>query len=378
LDYYDREGNIDQAISLLGRAIQVDPQSAASSAALSEAYFDKNRPNPDPQWMKLAAESANKAVSLDDNLAAAHISMGLVKMESGDSAGAEKEFRRAADLDPKSARPHHSLAALYDKTGKSDQAVQELKRALELDPKDWVSYMELGLNAYQAANYKGAAENWERALQLEPNNVPALRNLGAVYHALGRDDDAAATLQRALEIKPSADVYNNLGTIRFYQGRYQEAVPVFEKAIALGANSGERWGSLADAYRWTPGDEEKTKQAYQTAIRMTREDIDKNPQDPQLKSDLALYLAKSGDKAGALQAQKQVEQLHSADPGILYDSATVYELLGNRDKALESLLAAVKAGQELNDIKNDPELVSLRADPRYHLNIEGAAAKAGP
>ena len=378
LDYYDREGNIDQAISLLGRAIQVDPQSAASSAALSEAYFDKNRPNPDPQWMKLAAESANKAVSLDDNLAAAHISMGLVKMESGDSAGAEKEFRRAADLDPKSARPHHSLAALYDKTGKSDQAVQELKRALELDPKDWVSYMELGLNAYQAANYKGAAENWERALQLEPNNVPALRNLGAVYHALGRDDDAAATLQRALEIKPSADVYNNLGTIRFYQGRYQEAVPVFEKAIALGANSGERWGSLADAYRWTPGDEEKAKQAYQTAIRMTREDIDKNPQDPQLKSDLELYLAKRGDQAGALQAQKQVEQLHSADPGILYDSATVYELLGNRDKALESLLSAVKAGQELNDIKNDPELVSLRADPRYHLNVEGAAAKAGP
>jgi eukaryotic-like serine/threonine-protein kinase len=379
LDYDDREGNVDRAIGLLGRAIQLDPQSAASSAALSEAYFDKNRPNPDPQWMKLASESANQAVRLDDNLAAAHVSMGLVKMESGDSAGAEKEFRRAADLDPKNSRPHDYLAALYDKTGKSDQALQELKRALEMDPKSWVSYMELGLNRYQAANYTGAAENWERALKLEPDNVPALRNLGAVYHQLGRDDDAAGALQRALEIKPSADVYNNLGTIRFYQGRYQEAVPVFEKAIALGANNAERWGSLADAYRWAPGDKEKATQAYQTAIRMTHEEIEKTPEDPQLWSDLALYFAKSGDKAGALQAQKRVEQLHSADPGISYDSATVYELCGNRDKALESLLAAVKAGQELNDIKNDPELVSLRADPRYHLNIESAvAAKPNP
>ncbi len=378
LDHFDREGNLDQAISLLARAVQLDPQSAGSAAALSEAYYLKNRPNPDPQWMKLASDYANKALSLDDDLAAAHISKALVLMESGDSAGAEKQLRTAADLDPKSARPHQYMAALYDKTGKSDQAIQELKRALQLDPKDWASYMELGLNAYKAANYKDAAENWEQALKLEPDNVLALRNLGAAYHALGRDDDAAAALQRALEIKPAADVYNNLGTIRFYQARYQDAVPVFEKAIALGANDAERWGSLADAYRWTPGDEEKAKQAYQTAIRMTREAIAKNPEDPLLKSDLALYLAKSGDKAGALQAQKAVDQLHSTDPAILYDSATVYELGGNRDQALENLLAAVKAGQELSDIKNDPELVSLRTDPRYHLNIEGAAGNAKP
>jgi Flp pilus assembly protein TadD/predicted Ser/Thr protein kinase len=378
LDYSDREGNIDRAIELLGRAIQIDPQSAASSAALSEAYYYKNAPNPDPQWMKLASEYANKAVSLDDDLAASHISKGMVLMDSGDSTGAEKEFRRAVDLDPKSERPHQGLATLYDKTEKSDQAVQELKRAMEMDPNDWRNFMELGLNAYQAANYKGAADNWEQALKLEPNNVPALRNLGAVYHALGRDDDAAAALQRALEIKPSSDAYNNLGTIRFYQGRYQDSVRVFEKGVALGANNSEMWGSLADAYRWTPGDAEKAKQAYQTAIRMVRDEIAKNPEQPELRSDLSMYLAKSGDKAGALQELKQLEQLHSTDPAILYNSATVYEICGKRDNALESLLAAVKGGEELNDIRNDPELVSLRADPRYHLNVESAAVKSHP
>ena len=374
LDHWDREGNVDNAIKLAERAVQIDPQSAASYAALGEAYYLKNRANPDPQWMKLASEYANKAVALDIYLAAGHISLSLVKMESADSVGAEKELRTAADLDPKSAAPHRFLGKLYDKTSRDKEAVQELKRALQLDPNDWASYMELGLNAYQAANYEGATENWEQALKLEPDNVPALRNLGAVYHALGRDDDAVAALQRAIEIKPSADVYNNLGTIRFYQGRYQDAVPAFEKTVALGANSFDNWASLADAYRWTLGDTDKAKQAYRTAIGMVREEIVKHPDQMDLRADLALYLAKSGDKARASEELRAVDWTNSKDPDVVYKSAVTYELCGNRDRALDSLLAAVNAGQDVNDIKNDPELVSLRADPRYHLTIESAAA----
>ena len=378
LDHWDRDGNLDSAIKLAERAVQIDPQSAASYAALGEAYDLKNRANPDPQWMKLASEYANRSVALDNYLAAGHVSLGLVKMEAGDSAGAEKELHTAIDLDPKSPAPHRWLGKLYDKTGKDNLALQELKRALQLDPNDWASYMELGLNAYQAANYKGAAENWEQVLKLEPDNVSALRNLGAVYHSLGRDDDAAAALQHALEIKPSADVYNNLGTIRFYQGRYQDAVPAFEKSVALGANKPEIWGSLADAYRWTPGDRGKAQQAYETAIRMVREEIGKNPQQTDLRLDLALYLAKSGDKVSALKELQFVEQAHSKDPSVLYNSAVVYELCGSRNQALDSLRESVKAGQDLNDIKNDPELVSLRADPRYHLNVVSAAATKPP
>lgn len=378
LDHWDREGNIDNAIKLAERAVQLDPQSAASYAALGEAYYLKNRANPDPQWMKLASEYANKAVALDNYLAAGHISLGLVKMESGDSAGAEKELRTAADQDPKSPAPHRWLGKLYDKTSRDKEALQELQRALQLDPKDWASFMELGLSAYQAANYKGAAENWEQALKLEPDNVPALRNLGAVYHALGRDDDAVAALQHALEIKPSADVYNNLGTVLFYEGRYQDAVPAFEKTVALGANNFDNWANLADAYRWTPGDAEKAKQAYRTAIGMVREEIVKHPDQIDLRADLALYLAKSGDKSHAVEELKLVDWTHSKDPDVSYKSAVTSELCGNRKEALDSLLAAVKAGQDLNDIKNDPELVSLRADPRYHLEVESAAAKPNP
>ena len=379
LDHYDQPNNIDNAIKLLQRAIQLDPQSAASFAAMSEAYYEKNRLNADPQWMKMASEYANKAVSLDGYLATGHASLGLVKMQAGDLAGAEKEFGTAAELDPKNPTPHEYLGGdVYPKMNRPDDATKELNLALQLDPKDWRAYGNLGLNAYRAGDYKSAVSQWEQALKLEPDSVALLRNLGAAYHAVGRDDDAIAVLQRALVINPSADAYNNLGTILFYQGKYDQAVPAFEKSVSLSDNAYDSWASLGDAYRWSSTQKDKARPAYATAIRLVRQEITKNPNQADLKADLAIYLAKNGDKQNALAAVQQLQKAQIADPSVLYDVATVYELCGNRDQALSSLLAAVKAGQELGDISNDPELVSLRADPRYQLEIvSAAAAKSG-
>jgi Flp pilus assembly protein TadD len=324
--------------------------------------------------MKLANEYATKALSLDGYLAAAHNSIGLIKLQSGDLPGAEKEFLSAAELDPKSPAPHRYLGEVYYRDGKKDQATQELNRALQLDPKDWRTYTNLGLNAYRGGDYKEAIAQWEQAQKIDPENLLVLRNLAAAYHAAGRDDDAVAALQHALVIKPTADVYNNLGTILFYQGKYDQSVPAFEKAAALNDSDYQSWGSLGDAYRWSTTQKDKAKPAYLTATRLLHSEIAKDPAQVSLHADLAMYLAKSGDKSAALLALQPLDRTKITDPSILYTIATGYELCGDRVKALATLLAAVKAGQDLHDIQNDPELVSLRADPRYQLEIVNAAA----
>jgi serine/threonine protein kinase len=376
LDHYDREGNVDNAIKLLERAIQLDPQSAVSYGGLAEAYYYKNRQNPDPQWQKLSANYAEKAVSLDGYLASAHIAQGLAKMQAGDSAEAEKEFRRAEELDPKSSSSYLWLGSLYKNSQKPDRAIDEFNRGLQANPSDWRLRMSLGKVEYDEGKNAEAAANFEQALKLEPDSVEALVDLGGVYHVLGRDDDAAAALQRALEIKATADVYNNLGYIRFYEGKYQDAVTAFEKTVQLGANGFDNWGNLGDAYRWTPGNESKAKSAYETAIRLVREAISKHPDQVDLRADLAMYLAKNGEKRTALSELEPVEQSHTRDPNILYNSAVVYELCGNRSKALQALGLAVKAGTNLEDIKNEPEFVHLRTDPRYQLEVLGAAGSS--
>jgi len=377
LDDYGGNGRVDRAIQLLERAVQADPQSAASFAALSEAYYFKNKlQNPDPQWVKLTSDYASRAISLNDDLGAAHISQGLSRMQAGDTAAAEKEFLRAAELDPKSSTPRLWLGSLYGRTGKLAQSDEELNHGLQLNPQDVRLHLQLGGNAYNTGKFQDAISHWEEVRKHEPDNLLVLQNLAAAYQAVNRDDDAAAALQQALTIKPTADIYNNLATLRFYQGHYQDAVPAFQKAVELGANHFDNWGNLGDAYRWTPGSPDKAKQAYAQAIRLVKEEIAKHPEQIELKADLAMYLAKSGDKKAALNELQPVAKSHPQDPAVLYVLAQVYEICGNRDAALDALTAAVKAGKSLEDIKNEPEFVSLRADPRYHLNVLSAASPA--
>ena len=299
LDNYGANGKVDHAIQLLERAIQKDPQSAASFSALAEAYYFKNRlQNPDPQWVKLTSEYAAKAVALDDDLGAAHIAQGLAGCRQATLLLPRRNSNAPLRMDPK-AQPR--IFGWLRSTARRERRWSPTRNSSAACNSIPMTHACICRQAGMLTRRKvqDAIAHWEEVRRLQPDNLLALQNLGAAYQAIGRDDDAAAALQQALTIKPTADTYNDLATLRFFQGHYQEAVPAFEKAVELGANHFDNWANLGDAYRWTPGSPDKAKRAYQEAIRLVKDEIGKHPEQIELKADLAMYLAKSGDKQGA-------------------------------------------------------------------------------
>jgi eukaryotic-like serine/threonine-protein kinase len=375
LERWDVPTNLDRSITLLNRAIELDHDYAPAYASLTFAYFEKNRLNADPQWGKQATQSAARALELNTDLADAHLAAGVAAMLAGHNEEAEKEFRKAADLDPKSSKPHRWLGYLFNSTSKPQPAEEELKRALSLNPQDWRANMNLGVLYYKTARYAEAANAWETVRKLLPDNFIVLNNLAGVYHMMDRDEDSASALQRSLEIHPDATTYGNLGTLRFFQGRYADAVPAFEKATELGSNSYLHWGNLGDAYRWAPGQAAKAKPAYDNAIRLGREEIAAHPDDLDVRSSVALYMAKAGDKSGALEEIKVVDGSAKKPASVLFNAAVVYELEGDRPQALERLGSALQAGFTLKEIKNEPDLVNLRADARYQSILANSPKK---
>src|SRR5260370_21804665 len=310
---YDKTGYLDRAIRLLEAALKQDLKFAPAYAALAQAYLRKGTNSSDKHWLNLARDSARQAVGANPDLAAAHEILGEVLLESGETTAAKAETERALDLDPRNAAAYVSLANLNAKSDPG-RAAELYRKAIELAPDEWMPLGRYGQFEYRSARYRDAATLWEQAIRTAPGNVSLLKNLAAAYHMLNDEEKSASYLQQALDIEPSAGIWNNLGTVRFFQGRYAESVPAFEKATQMNPGNYLNWGNLGDGYRWAAGQRDKAPGAYREAIRLLREIVARDPQDGESRGRLALYLAKSGEEKLALEELDRLNRLHNPGP----------------------------------------------------------------
>jgi tetratricopeptide (TPR) repeat protein len=370
LERDDKVENVDRAVALLEQALARDVQYTLAYAYLADAYVRKYLLSPDAEWLRRARETAQKAVDLNPDLGAAHVALGRAQLEAGEIDQAVKEFSRAIELDPVNPFPHLGLANAFAGQNQDTKAEAEFRIAIARGAKAWRTHVGFGQFLFERGRYADAATEWEAAGTVSPDNVIVFRNLGAAYYQLGRYEEAASAFQRALEVQPSASIYTNLGTLRFFQGRYAEAVTAFEKAVDLGANAYLNWGNLGDGLRWAPGRRGEAVAAYRRATDLIEKQITQKPEDLNLLTRHAVYLVKMGEREAALKEIAAVAAMPKLAPPILYRLTTVYELAGDRTRALTMLERALKGGYPVKEIDNDPEFTDLRADVRYHRLID--------
>lgn len=369
LERFDRTGNIDHAIEEFQRALRIDGNSAAAHAGLAKAYWRKyDRESRDRQWLEQAFSVARRAVELDSDLALARISLALVLTARGEPSRALKELETAVVLDPLSADAHLARTRAYLALGENKAALEACQEAARLGKDDRELHDLQGSIHYRAGNYQAAAEAFERSVHLSPDNPIGYRNLSAAYLKLDRVAESSSVLQKAIEIQPTADLYTNLGTLLFFQGLYPQAAAAMEKAVAFpnGANAYILWGNLGDAYRFVPDREDKSRSAYQRAIQLLQRRLETEADDFEHRSRLGLFLAKRGETSQALTEIDRLGEAAWDDPAVLYRVTLVYELAGDRSRALETLARALANGYPLSEVERDPELLDLRADLAYH------------
>ena len=363
---HDRRADVDEAIQAFTLAVQKDPTYAPGYAGLADAYYRKHVLNPDPTLRLQALDAGRRSVELNGDLAVAHLAFGRAHLANADLPAADRHLTRALELDPSLAGAHMTLAAVHAAANRPAEAEREYRTAIAAAPQDWQPLAEMGQFLYKSARYQEAVDAWERSTRIVGDSATLHRQLGAAYHMLDRPDDAAQAFQRALQIEPTPPVYNNLGTLRFFQGHYAEAVEAFRKAVELRANSYAYWGNLGDAHRWNPPTKGEAAGAYATAIRLAGDALKTNPGDNELRMRRALYRVKGGDTAGALE-DVAMTATGKASPAMLFYQTVVFELAGNRSAALESLERTLAAGYSVREIQIDPELMALRTDARYQL-----------
>ena len=364
--------DLDHAIDLLNRAVEQDPNYVLAYAGLGEAYWKKYRLTNDSQWVEPAQRNCDRALALNDRVAAVHVTEGIVQEGAGRHEQAVRSFLRALDLDPINASAYSELGSVYEAMGKLDQAEATFQKAAQLRPNDFTSTNDLGLFYYRRGRYMDAEPVIRRITEIVPDNSSGYTNLGAVYWMDGKYAEAAASYEKSLALRPTASAYSSLGTVYFFLDRCAEAVPLMEKATELLPRSDQVWGNLGDVYACSPNARDRAAESYRRAAQLGQERLKVNPQDAETLSRVALYAARLGNKADAIAKTKESVKLAPSSRSVAWHATLAYELAGQRDLAFEALQAALRAGQPTQEIEREPTLKDLRSDARYARLMNGA------
>jgi tetratricopeptide (TPR) repeat protein len=155
-------------------------------------------------------------------------------MDHGERQAADKSAKvdlTTSQVNTPAALFEAGLAEMRD--GRYLDAQLSCQQALAADPDHADTLHLMGLLSLQAEQYDHAVEWISRAIRREPKPV-YLRSLGATLLKQGRHEEALKVFDKAVQLKPDdADLWANLGDALVQLERPAEAILSFQRALAL-------------------------------------------------------------------------------------------------------------------------------------------------
>ncbi|HYM81873.1 MAG TPA: protein kinase [Candidatus Limnocylindria bacterium] len=237
--YWNRrnEESLRRAVTCFHEAIAADPDYALAHAGLADACLQLgNLAVLTPTEAREQARPAvQRALALDDRLAEAHTTLGMIaKNLEWDWSASERALRRALELKPGYSTAHHAYAIFLSCTGRHDEAIAEIRAARQLDPLSLIINTAVGGCLYEARRYDDAIHELRRTLELEAGFVPAKAFLALALAHLGRHDEALTEVLEAASLMhehPMTHCY--LGPVHALAGRRAEALRSIEMLVAM-------------------------------------------------------------------------------------------------------------------------------------------------
>ena len=278
------------------------------------------------------------------------------------------------------------LARQYWVTGnhgdprREERVMRICSRAVEIDPyyaQAWAllsiaqSNLRYGFG-YEVDDGMAAAHT---AIAIDPTIAEAHCAMARRLEERGRAEDALAELQKGLALSPESWELNKaIANFFMFRGQVAEATPYYEKATAVMDSDYHASGMLMACY-YALKEDERAGDTARTTLQQVEQVLSQDPSNG----------AALGFGVGALAALGEVERAREwmerallIDPDNLnmrYNFACTLARMGERDEALrmfESSVSRIKGS--LGNAEHDPELESIRDDPRFQ-KILGAAKK---
>ena len=350
----------DEAIAAFREAARIDPRSPLPLAGLVEAKVLKFAQTDHSEILDDARRDLEAAESLGPDSLRVRLA-GLLKRTAGQYEEALDDYRHVVDREPRNEEVLLRIAEIYDKRKMPSEAIATYQKAIQLEPGYYAGYHGLGVFYYYHGDYVNAARQFQKSIEQAPG-LDDYINLGAALDELGQDSDAEKAFLTSLKLRETAWALNNMGAMRAYQNRDEEAVAYYRRAVAMNPENYLYIENLADSDRRL-GRAKEADAAYGMARDIALGILRHNPLNGYVRGYVAYISARLGERKRAEDEIEQALQMSKGETKVIRHAVLTYEVLGKRDRALQ-LLKGVNS-QVLHELSRQPDLADFCRDRRF-------------
>ena len=229
------KSNLDFAILLFQKAVELDSRFAAAYAGLGEAYgtmyrdFDRQE-----NWLDKALDVSLKALMYDPSLSEAYASMGLAYFGKDQLDEALTASKKAVELDPNNVNAYWILSRIYQTTDRDKEAAESLEKIIKLNSGFLSAYPDLKM-CYERMNdnencnriVKEALNVYPEYLVLHPEDAYRRMSHAVMLAVNGDKEKAINEGEKALELSPNDPI------MMYYAANLYSRLMEKDKAVEL-------------------------------------------------------------------------------------------------------------------------------------------------
>jgi len=201
------------------------------------------------------------------------------------------------------------------------------------------NYLSFGAVFYERGYLEQAGEFFRLAEKDDPGGAEPLYGLGSVYLEQKKSKEARECFERA--VKSAADypatlpnAWNNLGILAAREGKTDEAIGYFQKALAINPEHAVGLQNLGNAYR--------QKKDWDAARKTLEHALALNPEDAEANYGLGMVFAQLNDTGRAYEFLQKALAARPAYPEALNNLGVLYLRTGRPEEAKKSFAESIR------------------------------------
>lgn len=194
--------SLSKAFKWFQRAVDLDPNYALAHVGVADFYIWANIYGlvPTLRGSKLAKESIQRALDIDDKLGEAYATYGLLKQNEFDWSEGERLHLRSIELNPNYHHSYEWYSACLVGSGRIEEGLKMIERCEELDPLSLRTKTLVAWTKYQAGKTDEALSKANEIIDLDGNYPQGHLQKGNILIELGRPEEAIREIEKGMEL----------------------------------------------------------------------------------------------------------------------------------------------------------------------------------